>query len=116
MALNVLAASALPSEHKAVLIEAVTQVLRDQEVARTKASLENPSVGEPWQENGTEQLQSFLQGKVARSWQHADELVMRLAAVLHRDPREVRTKAMESGFGAVVDYNQAKELARAVQG
>ncbi len=43
------------------------------------------------------QLKTSLHGQTARSWQHADECVMRaLATRLHRDPASVRRKAARS--------------------
>ena len=66
-----------------------------------------------WQEHEIVQLNSYLPGRIAKSWQHADECVMHLAAQLHRDPRSVRDKATELGFGAAVDYRFSKALKRA---
>ncbi len=104
--LQFLIASNIPSEHKAVLMEAVTEALRN-------SLLEHVTEGGtgPWQLHETDQLQTFLQGKLANSWQHADELLMRVAAQLHRDPMEVRAKATELGFGVGVDYRLAKAWA-----
>jgi Integrase/Phage integrase, N-terminal len=56
-----------------------------------------------WQEHEIVQLKSFLRDRVARSWQHADECVMQLAAQLRRDPQSIREKAVELGLGASVD-------------
>ena len=106
-ALQFLLASDVPSEHKRILIEVLTQALRDQEDARVRRlTAEQPS--KPWQEHETAQLQAVLQGRVAKSWQHADELVMRVATQLHRQPTDVRVKATELGFGVGVDYRLAK--------
>lgn len=105
-----LIASDIPSEHKAVMIDALTEALR--------TSLQPPVVVAgtgtgPWQAHETAQLEAFLEGKLANSWQHADELLMRVAAQLHRDPGDVRAKATELGFGVGVDYRLAKAWAAA---
>jgi hypothetical protein len=103
----------MPSEHKATLIEVLTQALRDDDAAtnsRRQAAAHTP--GE-WQEHEIVHLKTFLPGRIAKSWQHADECVMHLAAQLHRDPRSVRDKATELGFGAAVDYRFSKALKRA---
>ncbi len=110
-ALQYVLSSEIPARHKAVLIQTLTQAMRDQETAFLSQQAAE-QVGPSWQADETHQLQSVLQGKVARSWQHADELLMRLAAQLHRDPRAVRAKATELGFGAGVDYALAKALPR----
>jgi hypothetical protein len=101
--LQFLIASNIPSEHKAVLMEALTDALRN-------SLLENVTEGGtgPWQAHETDQLQTFLEGKLANSWQHADELLTRVAAQLHRNPVDVRAKATELGFGVGVDYRLAK--------
>jgi hypothetical protein len=104
--LQFLIASDIPSEHKTVLMEALTEALRSSQVE----DVVEGGTG-PWQQHETDQLQSFLEGKTANSWQHADELLMRVAAQLHRDPGEVRAKATELGFGVGVDYRLAKAWA-----
>lgn len=111
-ALRFLISSDLPAEHKAVLIETVTQALRDQETAHLRAQSAEQAIGS-WQTHEVEQLESYLQGRVANSWQQADELMMHLAARLHRNPRDVRAKATELGFGAGVDFRQARALMQA---
>ncbi len=78
----------MPAEHKATLIEVLTQTLRDEVL----------------------QLKAFLHGRAARSWQHADECVMHLAAQLHRDPASIRDKATELGLGVAVDYRFARQF------
>ena len=98
-----LIASDIPSEHKSVMMDALTEVLR----TRLQPPVAEPGSG-PWQPHETTQLQSFLEGKLANSWQHADELLMHVAAQLHRDPVEVRAKATELGLGVGVDYQLAK--------
>lgn len=97
------------SEHKATLIEVLTQALRDDEAAEAHREAVAQAQGE-WQEHEIAQLKSFLHGRTARSWQHADECVMNLAAQLHRDPGSVRHKATELGLGTAVDYRFAKQL------
>lgn len=108
--LQFLVASDMPAQHKRILMELVTQALRsgEAEVRRIDAVQKR---GEQWQPHETQVVESFLQGKVARSWQHADEVLMRLAGELHREPGEVRRKATELGFGIGVDYRLAKARA-----
>jgi hypothetical protein len=110
-ALQFVLASDMPAQHKAVLIQTLTQAMRDKETAFLHQQAAD-RVGPSWQADETSQLQSALQGKVARSWQHADELLMRTALQLHRDPGAVRLKATELGLGASVDYALAKRLPR----
>lgn len=69
--------------------------------------------GAEWREHEITHLKVFLQDRLARSWQHADECLMQLAAQLRRDPRTVRDKATQLGMGASVDYRCAKALQRA---
>jgi hypothetical protein len=103
--------SDLPSEHKATLIALLTQALRDEAAAQANlpAGAQDPGT---WHEHEIAELQGFLQGKVARSWQHADECVMHMAAQLRRDARSIRDKAAELGLGASVDYRLARALTR----
>jgi hypothetical protein len=108
-ALRYVITSDIPSGHKATLIEVLTQALRDDETAELRRQAV-AQTGGTWQEHEIMQLKSFLQDRVARSWQHADECVMHLAAQLHRDPRSVRDKATELGLGASVDYRFAKAI------
>jgi hypothetical protein len=105
--LQFLIASDIPSEHKTVLMEALTQALRNH---IPRQSVE-PAAG-PWQLHETTLLQAFLAGKSANSWQHADEMLMRLASDLHRQPGDVRAKATELGLGVGVDYRLARASAR----
>lgn len=108
-ALRFVITSEITSEHKATLIEVLTQALRDDEAAEMRRQVSALARGE-WQEDEILELKAFLQGRVARSWQHADECVMRLAAQLHRDPGSVRDKATELGLGASVDFGVARTL------
>jgi hypothetical protein len=89
--------------------------MRDDETAELRRR-EIARAGAEWQEHEISHLRSFLQHRLARSWQHADESLMQVAAQLHRDPRSVRDKATQLGLGASVDYRCAKELQRASGG
>lgn len=111
-ALQFVIAGAIPSEHKVTLIEVLTQAVRDDDAAELRRQSLARSRGE-WQEHEIVHLQSSLQGRIANSWQHADECVMHLSAQLRRDPRSVRDKATELGFGAAVDYRFSKAIKRA---
>jgi hypothetical protein len=102
----------MPSEHRATLIEVLTQAIRDDDAATDSRHAQEHAPGE-WQEHEIAHLKSFLPGRIAKSWQHADEIVMQLAAQLHRNPPSVRDKATELGFGAAVDYRYSKALKRA---
>jgi len=108
-ALRFVITSEMPAEHKATLIEVLTQTLRNDEAAELHREAAAQAQGE-WPEDEIIQLQAFLRGRTARSWQHADECVMHLAAQLHRDPVLVRNKAIELGFGGAVDYRFAHRL------
>ena len=103
--------SDITSEHKSTLIEVLTQALRDHEAAEMRREASAQARGE-WREDEILEMNAFLQGRIAGSWQHADESVMRLAAQLHRDPGSVRDKATELGHGASVDYAFARALRR----
>ena len=108
-ALQYTKSATMPADHKVVLLALLAEALRDQEAEDTRlATLEN-SV-RPWQEADTATLQTFLTGKVATSWQHADEVLVSLASKLERDPQYVRTRATDLGFGAGVDFRLARAL------
>jgi len=98
-----------PLEHKKVLIRVLTQSLRDHETALRQQRAVERTDGS-WAAEDTAQLEVSLNGKVAKSWQHADEVLMHLAAQLHRQPQAVLAKARELGVGAGVDYVLAKAL------
>lgn len=100
------------AEHKATLIDLLTQALRDDETAELSRRAVAQAGGE-WKEHEVEQLTSFLRDRLARSWQHADENVMQLAAQLHRAPQDVRDKATQLGLGRAVDYRFAKAIRQA---
>jgi len=110
-ALQFVLKSNIPSDHKATLIEVLTQTLRDDEARELDRQALAQTHAE-WQEHEVVLLKSLLQGRIATSWQHADECVMQLATQLQRDPRSVRDKAVELGFNASVDYHFARELAK----
>jgi hypothetical protein len=97
------------AEHKPILIDVLTQALRDDETAELQRRALALARGE-WQEHEITQLTSFLHDRLAKSWQQADECVTHLAAQLHRDPQSVRDKATELGLGAAVDYRFAKTI------
>ena len=100
------------AEHKPILIDVLTQALRDDETAELQRRALALARGE-WQEHEITQLTSFLHDRLANSWQQADECVTHLAAQLHRDPQSVRDKATELGMGAAVDYRFAKTIKQA---
>lgn len=100
-------ASDIPSEHKAILIEALTETMRDGDAARRREA-DDAQRARLWQEQDAVELQALLQGRIANSWQHADELLMRACAQLHRSPDSVREKAIELGLGVAVDYRLAR--------
>jgi hypothetical protein len=104
--------SDVPSEHKVLLIEVLTQAMRDDESAELNRRAV-AQAGAQWQEHEITHLKTFLQGRLANSWQHADEGVMHLAAQLHRDPKSVRDKATQLGLGGAVDFRYAKAMRQA---
>jgi hypothetical protein len=112
-ALRFVLASDIPFDHKAVLIETLTQALRDRDTADIRRAAAAAQASGQWQTHETEQLHTFLQGRVANSWQQADEISMQLAAQLHRHPHDIRAKATELGFGVAVDYRLAKARVQA---
>lgn len=107
-ALHFVVGSDMPAEHKAVVIEVLTQALRAGEAALVQQQAAEPVV-KSWLPHETAHLQTSLHGRAANSWQHADEMLMRLASQLHRRPNDVRAKATELGLGAGVDYRLARE-------
>jgi hypothetical protein len=107
-ALHYLVTSDTPPQHKRILIQLVVEAMRDDETA-VRHSASAPEVDANWQPHEAKAIELFLQGRIARNWQHADEILMRLAAQLHRKPAQVRTKATELGFGAGVDYRLSQQ-------
>lgn len=108
-ALRFVITSEIPAEHKATLIQVLTQTLRNDEAAELHREAAAQTQRE-WRDDEVIQLKSFLHGRTARSWQHADECVMHLAAQLHRDPASIRDKATELGLGVAVDYRFARQF------
>ncbi|HEX4972547.1 MAG TPA: hypothetical protein VFV69_15940 [Steroidobacteraceae bacterium] len=111
-ALRFVVTSNIVAEHKPILIDVLTQALRDDETAELNRQA-IARAGAEWQESEVTQLSELIHDRVATSWQHADECVMHLAAQLHRDPQSVRDKATQLGLGAAVDYRLAKALIQA---
>jgi hypothetical protein len=109
-ALQFVHSSDIPPEHKAVILEALSESLRNH--LSVGATTEAERTWNPDEEAG---VRSFLDNKPARGWQHADELVMALAARLHRTPNDVRRKAVELGLGVSVDYRLARLAAQDTQ-
>lgn len=107
-ALRFLLASDMPADHKRVLIEVVTDALRRLDASDRRQEAEQREC-RPWEESEMALIATFLEGKTARSWQHADELLMSLAAQLHRELNDVRDKASAAGFGAAVDFKLARQ-------
>lgn len=108
-ALRFVITSETPGEHKATLIEVLTQAIRDDEAAELHREAAAKAQGE-WQEHEVVELKSFLHGQTAKSWQHADECVMQIATRLRRDPAAVRHKATELGLGTAVDYRFVRQF------
>lgn len=96
--LKFLATSDIPVEHKQILTAVLEAALR-RELHQQVLD---------WQPAELDTIETALKGKVAISWQHADELLFKLAGQLQRSPDEVKKKAIEAGFGAGVDYWQAR--------
>jgi hypothetical protein len=97
----------IPAQHKAILIDALAQALRAADETRRSAEIQGMT-SEEWRPEEALVVEDALRGKVANSWQHADEVLMRLARGLHRRHDDVRRKATELGLGAAVDYALAK--------
>ena len=111
-ALRFVVTSNITAEHKPILIDLLTQALRDDATEELKREA-IARAGAEWQESEVTQLSELIHDRVATSWQNADECVMHLAAQLHRDPKSVRDKATQLGLGAAVDYRLAKALTQA---
>lgn len=110
-ALRFVITNEMPAEHKATLIQVLTQAIRDEEAAElNRQAVAVAQAQAEWQEHEIVQLKASLQGQTARSWQDADQCVMHLAAQLHRDPASVRHKATELGLGTAVDYQFVKRF------
>lgn len=108
-ALQFLIRADMPADPKRLLIEVVMESLAQREAAvAVRATTSN--LQSAWQPADIDLVTARLQGKVAKSWQNADEVLTQLARELHRDAREVRAKAVELGFGVAVDYQLAKSV------
>lgn len=107
--LQYVVSSDVPAEHKSVLIEAVTRLLRTQESEEERQRLSSVE-SRSWQTEELTHLDRSLGGKLAKSWQDADETLLLIASQLHRRSAEVRTKAVERGFTAAVDFAAAKAV------
>ncbi len=108
-ALRFVLASDVLWQHKATIIDALTQAMREEDAAALRRQAAAQAQGE-WLDHEIVQLKSFLQGRTAKSWQQADESVMHLAARLNRPPDSVRAKAAELGLGVAVDYMLAQSI------
>ncbi len=109
-ALQYVVSSEIPSEHKTVLIEALTSALRAESERTSQRAAEHARAD--WSPEEMQNLRNRLEGKVAKSWQDADEQLMQLAGVLHRSVEDVRSKALEMGEGSGIDYRLAKARKR----
>ena len=105
--------SQIPAQHKAIVIDALAQALRAADDAQRSREIQGMT-SEEWRPEEAVMIDAALRGKVAISWQHADEVLMRLARGLHRRHDDVRRKATELGHGAAVDYALAKAKAAAI--
>lgn len=106
-ALQFAMSSDIPAEHKVVIIDSLTRSLREQESAE-QSQRDAAEAGAPWLPEEVTELEHLLGERTARNWQHADELLMHVAAQLHRSPSDVRATAIRLGFGAAVDYAVAR--------
>jgi len=105
-ALQFLVSSSIPAQHKSLLMDLVGQAMRVEELEQRDLAAQ--ATIPKWQPEEIQLLQDSLAGRVARSWQHADELLMRVATQLKRRPADVRAKATELALGAGVDYRLAQ--------
>jgi hypothetical protein len=108
-ALPFVALSDIPAPYKSVLVEVVARALQNTESDERAAAARKR--GGPWQTEEVQTLTAQLTGKVAVNWQHADEVLIGLAARLQRTPDEIKEKAKELGLGAGIDYRLARETA-----
>jgi hypothetical protein len=99
--------SEFPAEYKAIVIDALTHFLRysEQEDDQRRV-IERES--RAWQPHEISHLDRSLTGKMAKSWQDADETLILISSQLHRRSAEVRAKALERGFTAALDFAAAK--------
>lgn len=115
-ALAFAATAALPFPHKATIIQALNDVIRSTERIVTEHDGAEHQQEAHWSPDDTQQLHSLLEQQAARSWQHADELLLRVASVLRRPPAQVRAKAVELGLGYAVDYRLSRRRDAAAAG
>jgi hypothetical protein len=102
----------IPAEYKRVLIETMEAAL-ESALQKAQAGMNRPAAkadSYEWRPEEVLIVETFLKGKVAANWQHADEQLMHLAGLLHRPIEEIKNKASELGLGVGVDYRQAKQL------
>ncbi|MGH8178414.1 MAG: hypothetical protein ACREV5_19330, partial [Steroidobacter sp.] len=71
--LQFVAGSSIPAQHKSVLMDALTQALRAADHVDHCDEVQQ-KVTESWRTEEAQALEVFLQGKVANSWQQADEV------------------------------------------
>lgn len=109
-ALQFLIRADIPADPKRLLIETIMQALATAESAISKQDAIKKSFRD-WQPNEIELATQLLQGKVAGSWQAADEIVTRLSRELRRDASDIRAKAIELGFDVAIDYHLARARA-----
>lgn len=106
-ALQFLIRSDMPDEPKRMLIAVVMDAIAALEAVAAAHGAAKKTYP-VWQQAEIDLVTSFLQGKVAQSWQNADELLTHLVRELHRDAVDVRAKAIELGLGVSVDYRAAR--------
>src|SRR5690606_4414116 len=95
--------------HKSTIIQALNAAIRSTERIVTEHDSAVHQQEAHWSSDDTQQLHSLLEQQAARSWQHADELLLRVASVLRRPPARVRAKAVELGLGHAVDYRLSRQ-------
>jgi hypothetical protein len=100
--------SDVPAEHKSILIDALTRLLRTEESVEDDRRRDAETNSRAWQPHEINHLDRSLCGKVAKSWQDADETLIHVASQLQRRSADVRAKALELGFTAAVDFAVAK--------
>ena len=101
--------SDVPSEHKSILIDALTRMLRSEEEEVEAQRQYRPELSmRTWQDHELDHLDRSLSNRVAKSWQDADETLVLVASQLQRHSADVRVKAVERGFDAAVDFAVAK--------
>lgn len=96
----------MPAQHKRILIEALTQTMRNEDDAADATAA--GAIAPAWQPSEIERLSEFLRPRVAQNWQHADEALTRIAAELRRTPVDVASKARELGFASSIDFAVAR--------